>query len=282
MFSLRLVGGGGSVVAAVLRRHSSAVLSGAVAAVAAATAAPPPADCFFSSSSAAETASALAKADALFESNEYGTLATTLRASLAGKPDDAELLWRLGRACKKMADAEQPKSPAKQALICEGFGCAEKAVAANEGCGQAHKWYAILLSESGQFEGTSATIKNSFVVRKHFERAVELSPADATSRHLLGVWCFEVAKLSWIEQKAAAALFATPPSATYEEAIAHFEAAETMDPGFYPKNMLLLSMALSKIGRKAEAVAWRNECLAAKPCTPEDVETINEAQKLKL
>ena len=102
-----------------------------------------------------------------------------------------------------------------------------------------HKWYAILLSESGSFAGTSASIKNSFVVREHFERAAALSPKDATSRHLLGLWCFEVAKLSWIEQKAAAALFATPPTATFAEALDHFEHAERIEPGFYPKNLPL-------------------------------------------
>jgi hypothetical protein len=91
-----------------------------------------------------------------------------------------------------------------------------------------------MLSSVGEFSGTSTKIKNSFIVRDHFERAVVLSPKDATSRHLLGLWCFEVAKLSWVEKKAAAAFFAAPPSATYEEALAHFEAAEKIDPGALP------------------------------------------------
>ena len=52
--------------------------------------------------------------------------------------------------------------------------------------------YAILLSQVGAFGSTSDKIKNSFVVREHFELAVKLSPADATARHLLGLWCFEV------------------------------------------------------------------------------------------
>lgn len=52
-----------------------------------------------------------------------------------------------------------------------------------------------MLSGVGEFLGTSEKIKNSFVVREHFERATELSPNDATARHLLGLWCFEVAKV---------------------------------------------------------------------------------------
>ena len=136
------------------------------------------------------------EADRMFTANEYSSLAALLRAALAERPDDdAELLWRLGRACKKLADEEKPKSPAKQALIREGVASTERALALRPSCGQAHKWHAILLLEVGQFEGTTATIKNSFVVREHFERAVELSPTDATARHLLGLWCFEVAKV---------------------------------------------------------------------------------------
>ncbi|KOO23815.1 regulator of microtubule dynamics protein 1 [Chrysochromulina tobinii] len=220
-----------------------------------------------------------AEADRLFDANQYEPLATLLRASLAKAPDDTELLWRLARVCKKLADEEKPKSAAKQALIREGVQSSERALALKPDCGPAHKWQAIMLSEVGHFEGTTTTIKNSFVVRAHFEKAVELSPKDATSRHLLGLWCFEVAKLGWLEKKAAAALFATPPTATFEEALGHFEAAEAIDPGFYPKNLLLMAMAHAKLGHKAEAEQWRQRCLAAKPRTPEDEQTRKEAEK---
>ena len=257
-----------------------------------------------------------AEADRLFDANQYGPLATLLRTLLAKAPDDTELLWRLARVCKKLADEEKPKSAAKQALIREGVQSSERALALKPDCGPTHKWQAILLTEVGHFEGTTTTIKNSFVVRAHFEKAVELSPKDATSRHLLGLWCFEVAKvrarvrrmpcspvlllrapcdlltagaeptrslshsqLGWLEKKAAAALFATPPTATFEEALGHFEAAEAIDPGFYPKNLLLMAMAHAKLGHKAEAEQWRQRCLAAKPRTPEDEQTRKEAEK---
>ena len=226
--------------------------------------------------------SALAQADKLFDSNDYGAVADVLRGALTKQPNDVECLWRLGRAFKKLADAEMPKSAAKKALVMKGFECTDRALALSAECGPAHKWHAILLSESGAFEGTSATIKNSFNVRHHFERAVELSPDDATARHLLGLWCYEVAKLSWFEQKAAAAFFATPPTATFSEAVEHFEAAERMDPGFYPKNLLMLAQAYAKMGKVEVAKEWLSRCLAAKPGTPEDEQTIAEAQKLKI
>lgn len=223
----------------------------------------------------------LTAADKLFDNNQYKELERLLRASLPRAPDDAELLWRLTRALKKLADAE-PDKKAKEALMREALSHAEGAIKLSPESGASNKWYAILLSGVGQFSGTSATIKNSFIVREHFEKACKFDPKDATSRHLLGLWCFEVAKLSWIEQKAAAALFATPPTASFEEAIAHFEKAESMEPGFYPKNLLLLAQSYAKLGKKAEAKAWLDKCLAATPKTPEDDETLQEAKKVRL
>ena len=82
--------------------------------------------------------SMLAEADALFDSNRYDSLAKKLRGALAYAPGDAELNWRLGRACKKLADAEK-NAKAREALTREGLACADRAVAADPQCGPAHK-----------------------------------------------------------------------------------------------------------------------------------------------
>jgi len=221
-----------------------------------------------------------AKADALFDANEYITLTSLLRDELKRRPGEAGLLWRLARALKKVSDTAA--RPAQEGIVREALGLASEALAADAQCGAAHKWYAILLSQSGSFGSTSDKIKNSFAVREHFELATRHSPDDATARHLLGLWCFEVAKLSWIEQKAAAALFAAPPKATFDEAVGHLLAAEKMDPGFYPKNQLLLAQAYAKLGRKEEAKEWLASCLASTPRSPEDDETLKEAAKVKI
>ena len=53
------------------------------------------------------------------------------------------------------------------------------------------------------------------------------------------------------------------------------------DPGFYPKNQLLLAQALAKLGKKAEAQEWLDKCLASTPKTPEDEQTLKDAAKIK-
>lgn len=194
-------------------------------------------------------------ADDLFERNEYDILVTLLRQGLATHPDDAQLLWRLARGLKKQADGVAQKE-AQKGLVSEALAHARRALELAPECGPVQKWVGITLSSNSSFEGTTASIKNSFVVAEHFERAIALSPTDATSRHLLGLWCYEVAKLSWLEKKAAAALFAAPPSATFDQAYGHFLAAEQIEPGFYVKNLLLLAQTCAKMGRLDEAKSW--------------------------
>ncbi len=55
-----------------------------------------------------------------------------------------------------------------------------------------------------------------------------------------------------------------------------------MDPGFYPKNRLMLARTCQKLGRDGEAREWRARCLRSEARTPEDAETLEEAEKLKV
>ena len=190
-------------------------------------------------------------------------------------------LWRSARALKKLADAESdPKNAnAREAMMSDGLEYATRALAAAPECGAAHKWYAIMLGAKGG--STADKIKNSFVVRDHFDQAAELDPKDATSRHLVGLWCFEVAKLSWIERRAAAALFAAPPEASFEEAHAHLAHAERLEPGFFASNRLLLAQCCDKMGRKGEARKWLAECVAMTPRDADEERALGEARKLR-
>ena len=79
-----------------------------------------------------------------------------------------------------------------------------------------------------------------------------MSPRDATLHHMMGVWCYEVASLGWVKRQLASALFGTPPTSTYDEAVAHLLeserlAAEAGRPMF--SNRLKLAQAY--------AGAWR-------------------------
>lgn len=106
--------------------------------------------------------------------------------------DNAEFLWRYGRACyihgKNMSDKKAGKH-----LVISGFEYVLKSLQLHEACSEAHKWKGIILDQVGQYEGTKKRIENSYEAEKHFRRALELNPGDAVTIHCLAVWHFEFA-----------------------------------------------------------------------------------------
>ncbi|XP_063780109.1 regulator of microtubule dynamics protein 1-like isoform X2 [Pseudophryne corroboree] len=133
--------------------------------------------------------------------------------------EDAELLWRLSRASRDLAQLSTTGAAEKKRLIYEALELARKALEIKESCSAAHKWYAICLSDVGDYEGIKVKIGNSYSIKDHFQRAIDLNPKDATSIHLLGLWCYTFADLPWYQVKIASALFAAPPSSSFEELI---------------------------------------------------------------
>ncbi|KAI1730041.1 regulator of microtubule dynamics protein 1 [Ditylenchus destructor] len=110
-----------------------------------------------------------------------------------------------------------------------------------------HKWYAIILNYWSEFQGSKAQIESAQEVKTHFERALQLNSLDATTWHLLGIWHFHVADLSYVSRLAAKAFYGTPPSSTYKEALRHFQKAEQIQPNFYSANQYYMGLCLERI-----------------------------------
>ena len=118
----------------------------------------------------------------------------------------------------------------KKALIYEAHEHAKRALELSPGDFAAHKWAGITLSSVGDFEGSKVQISNAFIIREHFDHAIQINPRDPTSKHLLGLWCFTFADMPWYTAKIAAALFATPPSSSYDESLKLFLDGELPPP----------------------------------------------------
>ncbi|NWW41422.1 RMD1 protein, partial [Panurus biarmicus] len=101
--------------------------------------------------------------------------------------DDAELLWRLARSSRDLAQLGSTSAEEKRQLTYDSLEYAKKALEKNEANFAAHK------------------------------RAIELNPKDATTIHLIGIWCYSFAEMPWYQRKIAATLFATPPTSTFQE-----------------------------------------------------------------
>lgn len=233
----------------------------------------------------ATTVFALDKADEVIERADYlyscGETEKLYQLLLQYKDsDDAEFLWRLARASRDLALLPNAAVDQKKKLIYEAFDYAKKALEKNEACFAAHKWYAICLSDVGDYEGVKVKIGNSYIIKDHLERAIELNPKDATSIHILGYWCFAFAELPWYQRKVAAVIFASPPTATYEEALAYFLKAEEVDPNFYSKNLLMLGKTYMMLKDQDKALLWLDKAQNYPAITEEDKQVHKEAVDL--
>uniref|UniRef100_G1PC62 Regulator of microtubule dynamics protein 1 n=1 Tax=Myotis lucifugus TaxID=59463 RepID=G1PC62_MYOLU len=220
----------------------------------------------------------LQQADYLYESGETERLYQLLIQHKDS--EDAELLWRLARASRDLAQLSGTSAEEKKALVYEALEYAKRALEKNEASFAAHKWCAICISDVGDYEGIKAKIANAYVIKEHFEKAIELNPKDATSIHLMGIWCYTFAEMPWYQRRIANMLFAAPPSSTYEEALGYFQKAEQVDPNFYSKNLLLLGKTYLKLQNKKLAAFWLLKAKDYPARTEEDKQMQREAAQL--
>lgn len=71
--------------------------------------------------------------------------------------------------------------------------------------------------------------------------AISLNSNEPNLYYLRGRWSYEVASLSWLEKKAAAAIFAAPPNASYAEALQDFTRVEELTPGVRKANLMMIA-----------------------------------------
>ncbi|MEQ2199927.1 hypothetical protein XENOCAPTIV_017177 [Xenoophorus captivus] len=82
---------------------------------------------------------------------------------------DKEFLWRLARASRDLSVLPGTDAGRKKQLTFEAFEYAKRALERDDKCFAAHKWYAICLSDTGEFQGIKVKIGNSYIIREHLE-----------------------------------------------------------------------------------------------------------------
>ncbi|OWF45108.1 regulator of microtubule dynamics protein 1-like [Mizuhopecten yessoensis] len=205
------------------------------------------------------------KADELYDARQTINLYNLLKDNL--DENDDEILWRLARASCDMSRMSKTPNVCRTYMF-EGFEYAKRALELNNSNFASHKWYAILLDKTAEFEGNKKRIENAFLVKEHFVRAVELNPKDATSMYSIGHWCYLFADMPWYYKKIASAIYTTPPTSTYEEALKYFEMAEEADPDFYIWNHVFLGKTYVRVGEREKAKKY---LIKAREYTTQDI-----------
>lgn len=112
---------------------------------------------------------------------------------------------------------------------------------------------AVLLDAKSELDGIKERVTQLQNVKMHMEKAIELNPDDPTNWHLLGHFAFGMAEMSWYQRKIVSAIFSSPPSGTFEEALENFLKAEEKKPNFYSQNLLLIGKCYYNLKDKEKA-----------------------------
>jgi hypothetical protein len=208
-------------------------------------------------------------------------------------------MWRLVRAAYDVSNLKKTSANDQRDLIYYAMDVIKVALSKNDKHPAVHNWYGVILSRIGDFEGTKVQIANSQTIKDHWLKAIELDPIRPATYHLLGrctfcivsllesdgglTWvstswilgCMRVADLSWIERKAAAVLFGSPPESSYDESLTYLHKCDELQPNYWKKNALLIAEVYYKKRDWANSKKWTEKALAI-PSKTEEEETVHE------
>jgi tetratricopeptide (TPR) repeat protein len=132
--------------------------------------------------------------DKLHQKCKYHDAYALIEPKSAEWKEDAEFLWRLGRALYNHTRETNAKDKAaEKETMRRAFGYIAESLKRNEASSEAHKWYGIVVDQIATYDGTKSRIERSYEAEKHFRRSLELDPQNAGALYSLGVWHFEFA-----------------------------------------------------------------------------------------
>lgn len=214
-------------------------------------------------------------ADQLFEDCKYQETFDLLRKF--EETADADVLWRMGRALFKVA-SESSDSSKKSELIREAFKYASQSLERDDQNFAVHKWYAILLDSKSGLDGIKERVNQLENVKKHMQRAIELNPQDPTSRYILGEFAYGLADLPWYQRKIVSAIFATPPTGSFEEALECFLKAESLNDDFYSMNKLMIGKCYYELKNNEKAKEYFTKAASIQVKDEDDRKCKEEAE----
>ncbi|RCN49873.1 hypothetical protein ANCCAN_04119 [Ancylostoma caninum] len=190
----------------------------------------------------------------------------------------SELLWRLARFCHELACRTTDKEKKKE-LIFEGKRFALEGLEANDDDFNAIKWSAIMTGQSTDYMGTKEKIEESGKFKDLLDKALAKDSKEFSLLHMRGRYSYSVANLSWIERKAAAMFYGTPPTATIDEALEDLLAAYEEKPEWIENLFYIARIYLDK-GDKENAKKFFSKVVALTPVDEEERDRVQEANKL--
>jgi len=220
----------------------------------------------------------ISNSDVKHEADDYSATFELLKQAEELEANNFEVLWRLARVHFDFSDNSEDETVISDNFYL-GLDYAKKALELDDSRAEGHKWYGILIGKVGELEGTKQKILNSYEVKDHTLKAIELDPEDDGNFHVMGRWHYTLADLSWVERKIAGLIYAKPPQASFEEAAEYFQKAITLEPTDI-RNHLWLGNTYVALDNDAAAKDEYNTAIAITAENDSDRKLQKEAQEL--
>jgi len=194
----------------------------------------------------------LEQADQLQADKKFIELFEILAKAYEADPTNIEIGWRFARAHYDASEEVTDNNKKKEYML-NGLALIKKIYESNPEDPLVNKWVAVMLSGSGDFVSSKEKIGNAYIIRDHALKSLEKRD-DASLNHLLGRWCYTIANISWIERQVASALFASPPTATFEEALQYLYKSDKLAPGI--RNQIAIGDTHTALKHNDQAKEW--------------------------
>lgn len=196
-----------------------------------------------------------AEADRLYLHRHQGSNLESALALLEGRlaavSDDAQTHWRLCRARVRLGERRTDRKERRE-LFEKARAHAEKALALDERCAEAHYWWGVAAGRVGQERGMLRSLFLVGPIKKSMRRALELDPSLGRAHQVLGEILRQLPGFAGGSDKGA---------------VAELERAVEVSPAYtaaYPS----LAEAYLAVGEKEKAKAALRAALAVR--APED------------
>ena len=220
----------------------------------------------------------ISNSDVKHEADDYSATFELLKQAEELEANNFEVIWRLARVHFDFSDNSEDETVISDNFYL-GLDYAKKALELDDSRAEGHKWYGILIGKVGELEGTKQKILNSYEVKDHTLKAIELDPEDDGNFHVMGRWHYTLADLSWFERKIAGLIYAKPPQASFEEAAEYFQKAITLEPTDI-RNHLWLGNTFVALDKTELAKGEYNTALGITAENDSDRKLQKEAQEL--
>ncbi len=145
------------------------------------------------------------------------------------RPNRPEILVRIAKQHGDLM-TEQGDAKARRASAEAALAFSRRALQIDPNQSDSHLAVAISLGKMTEFLGNRDKIETSREIKKHAERALALNPRSDYAHHMLGRWHQELAGIGGATRALARVIYGRLPSASYEEAVGHFERARALRP----------------------------------------------------